>query len=88
MVCIIQTDWPSTLLSLVVVKGEVRVIPVITVEKDCQRTFHGFWKNPILLKEGDAGRSIYSILPQHNDVYIHIIIIACINYTVLMHPSN
>ena len=51
-------DWPSTLLSLAVVKGEVRAIPVVAEDQDCHGMLHKYWESPILLKEGDAGQTL------------------------------
>ena len=51
----LQNGLPSTLLNLIVVKGEVRVIPV-TVEKEHCPEMQRLWQTPLLLKEGDAGQ--------------------------------
>ena len=49
----LQGDLPSTLLSLVVLNGEVRVVPVRA--EDCQGHPREFWEIPIFLTKGDAG---------------------------------
>ena len=51
---ILQGDLPSMLLNLVVLKGEVRVVPV--GKESCQMYGpHEFWEVPIFLTKGDAG---------------------------------
>ena len=51
----LQGELPSTLLNVIVVKGEVKVVPVVS-EEECHTESHEFWENPIFLTEGDAGK--------------------------------
>ena len=50
----VQGELPSSLLSVMVVRGEVRVVPVVESEH-CEDATQGLWDNSLFLKEGDAG---------------------------------
>ena len=50
----VQGELPSFLLSVMVVRGEVRVVPVVESEH-CEDATQGLWENSLFLKEGDAG---------------------------------